>query len=117
MYNGILYKLSKSRFRNSFHLKEKDKEYVKNKGLDTIRTHAHDLITKRLAPGIIENDGKQTPFNGHPVFVAQHATACCCRGCLSKWHKISENSELNKEQIEYVVNLIMEWINKEMNIN
>ena len=116
MYNEILYKLSKSKFRNSFHLKTKDKEYIKDKGLDTIRLHAYDLITKRLAPVIIKNDGKQTPFHGHPVFVAQHATGCCCRECLSKWHKISKNTELNKEQIEYIVNLIMVWINKEINI-
>lgn len=115
MYEEILTKLSKSKFRNSFHLKNKDKEYIKNKGMDKIKEHAYDFVINRLAPKIIENDGKQTPFRGHPVFIAQHACACCCRGCLYKWHKISKNIELNDKQIEYIVNLIIAWITKEIN--
>lgn len=80
-----LLKLEKSKFRSSFKLKEKDREYVKNKGMDTVRSHARDFVRDRLAPSFIANDGKQTPMRGHPVFIAQHATACCCRGCLNKW--------------------------------
>lgn len=111
----IFYKLSKSKFRSSFHLSKKDKEYVTNKGLDKIREHAYDFVKKRLAPSQILNDGKQTPMRGHPVFIAQHATATCCRGCLYKWHKIKAGTNLSCEQIEYVVNVIMKWIIKEMN--
>lgn len=111
----IFERLSKSKFRSSFHLSKKDKEYVNNKGLDKIREHAYDFIKKRLAPSQILNDGKQTPMRGHPVFIAQHATATCCRGCLYKWHKINEGTNLSCEQIEYVVNVIMKWIIKEMN--
>jgi len=116
MYREILEKFSKSKFRNSFHLKYKDKEYIKNKGIETIKQHAYDFVVKRLSPKIIDNDGKQTPFKGHPVFVAQHACACCCRGCLNKWHNIPVNTQLNDEQIEFITNLIMEWINKEMSM-
>lgn len=115
MYEDILNRLSKSKFRNSFHLKFKDKEYIKNKGIEVIKTHAYDFVTKRLSSNNIVNDGKQTPFKGHPVFVAQHATATCCRGCISKWHKIPENIVLNETQIEHIVNLIITWIIKEMN--
>ena len=111
----IFFKLSKSKFRSSFHLSKKDKEYVTNKGLDKIREHAYDFVKKRLAPSQILNDGKQTPMRGHPVFIAQHATATCCRGCLYKWHKIKAGTNLSCEQIEYVVNVIMKWIIKEMN--
>lgn len=111
----IFCKLSKSKFRSSFHLSKKDKEYVTNKGLDKIREHAYDFVKKRLAPSQILNDGKQTPMRGHPVFIAQHATATCCRGCLYKWHKIKAGTNLSCEQIEYVVNVIMKWIIKEMN--
>ena len=57
---------------------------LKEKGLDVIREHARDFIAKREVPAMIPNDGKQTPMRGHPVFVAQHATATCCRGCLEK---------------------------------
>ena len=112
-YEDMLYKLSKSKFRSSFKLKTKDIEYIKEKGIDTIKSHAYDFISKRLAPKVILNDGKQTPMRGHPVFIAQHATATCCRNCLYKWHKIKTNKELNCNEINYIVNLIILWITKQ----
>ena len=107
--------LSKSKFRSSFNLKEKDKKYIQDKGLDKIEEHAYDFITKRLAPKDIPNDGKQTPMRGHPVFIAQHATATCCRGCLYKWHKIRKEKYLSEKEIKYVVDIIMEWISRQIN--
>ena len=94
----MLNKLSKSKFRNSFHLKEKDIIYIKEKGFKKIKEHAYDFINKRLAPSYVPNDGKQTPMKGHPVFIAQHACACCCRGCLEKWHHIPKGKNLNKKE-------------------
>lgn len=114
---NMLVNLSKSNFRSKFHLKEKDKKYVEEKGMKKIQEHAYDFINKRLAPANIENDGKQTPMKGHPVFIAQHATATCCRGCLEKWHKIPKGKDLSKEQVDYVVQVIMSWIAKEMEEN
>lgn len=114
--DDILNRLSKSKFRSSFKLNNKDKLYIKEKGLDTIKKHAYDFIEKRLAPSYIPNDGKQTPMKGHPVFIGQHATATCCRSCLYKWHKIKPGVELNNSQKEYVVNLIMKWIERQMHI-
>ncbi len=114
MYTEILNKLSQSSFRRKFHLKEADIVYIEQKGLPTIKSHAIDFITKRLAPRDIPNDGKQTPMKGHPVFIAQHATATCCRSCLYKWHKIPPNRELSPKEIDYIVNLIMTWINREI---
>ena len=111
----ILNKLSKSKFRSSFKLKEKDILYIKDKGLNTIKSHAYDFINKRLAQKTIFNDGTQTPMRGHPVFIAQHATACCCRGCLEKWYHIPKGRLLTKKEIDYVVDIIMKWINNEMN--
>lgn len=104
--------LSKSKFRSSFKLEENDKKYISEKGIEKIKEHAYDFVLKRLSSSYIPNDGKQTPMRGHPVFVAQHATATCCRNCLYKWHHIEKNRELTKEEIEYIVNLIMEWINR-----
>lgn len=112
--NRVLESLSKSKFRSSFYLKTKDKEYVREKGIETIEKHTRDFIEKRLAPKEIKNDGKQTPMRGHPTFIAQHATACCCRGCLNKWHKIPKNIELSKEQKDYIVEVIMTWIKRQM---
>ncbi len=110
----LFYKLSKSKFRSRFKLSIKDKEYIKEKGLDKIKEHAYDFINKRLAPKIILNDGKQTPMKGHPVFIAQHATATCCRSCLYKWHKIKPGENLTNKEIDYIVNVIMKWINDNM---
>ena len=110
----ILDKLSKSRFRSSFHLNNKMKEYVNVKGMEKIKEHAYDFINKRLRPANIPNDGKQTPMKGHPVFIAEHATATCCRGCLEKWHGISKNVELTDKQVDYIVKLIVKWINNEI---
>lgn len=112
--DDIFQKLGKSEFRSKFKLKQKEKDYIAQKGMDTIRSHARDFISKRLAPANIPNDGKQTPMKGHPVFIAQHATATCCRGCLYKWHKIEKDVELNAKQQEYIVNIIMQWIERQL---
>ena len=109
-----LEKLEKSRFRASFHLSEKDFDYIKEKGLDTVRRHAEDFVKMKLAPAEPANDGKQTPTHGHPVFKAMHATACCCRGCLNKWYKVPKNRALSASQQEKIVNLIMAWIEKQL---
>ena len=114
VYNQLFLGLGRSKFRSSFHLKQKDIDYINEKGLDTIREHAREFIAKREAPAVIPNDGKQTPMKGHPVFVAQHATATCCRECIRKWHKIQPGRELSRIQQEYLVDVIMTWIEKEM---
>lgn len=110
-----LYKLSRSKFRSSFHLKEKEKNYVKEKGMDVIESHARDFVRNKLAPAYPKNDGKQTPMKGHPVFIAQHACACCCRGCLNKWYRVPMGVELTEVQQDKIVRLLMCWIESEMN--
>lgn len=109
-----LEKLKKSKFRSSFHLSEKDKKYIAEKGLDTIRSHAADFVAARLAPAEIPNDGKQTPMRGHPVFIAQHACACCCRGCLNKWYRVPKGKQLSAADQQKIVNLLMAWIEREV---
>ena len=107
-----LAKLEKSPFRSRFALSEKDKAYIREKGMGVIRSHAEDFVRKRLAPAFIANDGKQTPMRGHPVFVAQHACACCCRGCLNKWYGVKKGVELTPLQQRKIVDLLMAWIEK-----
>ena len=108
-----LAKLRKSKFRGSFYLTRKDKESSDKKGMETIERHAEDFVRKNLAPAHIPNDGKQTPMHGHPVFKAQHATACCCRGCLNKWYKVPLKTELTEVQQKKIVNLLMAWIREQ----
>lgn len=110
----ILEKLSRSKFRSSFKLKDNEFIYIKKLGRKEIANHAYEFINKRLKPKNIKNDGKQTPMKGHPVFIAQHATATCCRDCLYKWHHIEKNKELSELEIKYIVNVIMKWIENQI---
>ena len=113
--NHMLDKLSKSRFRSSFHLNDKMVNYALQKGKSKIMQDAYDLIERRLKPAYIVNDGKQTPMKQvHPVFIAQHACACCCRGCLEKWHGIRKGKELTEEEIHYIISLLLYWIEEEI---
>lgn len=115
--NKKLRDLSKSKFRSNFKLSDKDKKYITVNGIDKIIEHAYDFVNGRLVSERIFNDGKQTPMRGHPVFVAQHATGTCCRGCLYKWHGIYKNKKLNNNEINYIVNIIICWIIKEVSNN
>ena len=107
-------RLSRSAFRSRFHLGGKEREYALEKGREEIERHADSFIRARLAPGNIPNDGKQTPMKGYPIFKAQHATGCCCRGCLEKWHHIPKGRALEEAEIEYIADVIMRWIDDEM---
>jgi hypothetical protein len=106
--------LARSAFRARFHLRGPDRDYIDKKGLDTVVTHARDLLSKRLAPAEPKNDGKQTPFRGHPVFIAQHATATCCRGCLEKWYDTSRGRELTDAELDHAVAAITRWLRMEL---
>ncbi|HLL71280.1 MAG TPA: DUF4186 domain-containing protein [Pyrinomonadaceae bacterium] len=102
--------LSASSFRRRFRLRGKELEYLRRKGLPVILEHAADFIEKRLAPADPVNDGKQTPMRHHPVFIAQHATATCCRGCLQKWHAIPKGRALEATEKGYVLEVINAWL-------
>lgn len=102
--------LAQSPFRRSFRLRGANLDYLHSKGLPVVLQHAQDFIAKRLAPAEIANDGKQTPFRGHPVFVAQHATGTCCRGCLQQWHRIAAGKSLDTEECAYVLQVLERWL-------
>ena len=108
-------RLSRSTFRSRFRLGPKERQYCWEKGAETIDRHAADFVAQRLAPAHPANDGKQTPMRGHPVFIAQHATATCCRGCLAKWHSIPPDVELTAQQQQYIVTVIHHSLVIQMN--
>jgi hypothetical protein len=112
--DSLLTALQRSSFRKQFRLRKNELIYVQQKGMEIILHHAHDFITKRLSAAQPENDGKQTPYKGHPVFVAQHATATCCRGCLQKWHKLPIGRSLTREEQDYIVEVIGAWLKKQL---
>ncbi len=111
-YNKNKFYLNKSKFRSGFKLDEKDLNYITQKGVEEIKKHAIDFVTKRLAPAKPHKDGKQTPYSGHPVFKAQHAVGMCCRHCLEKWYEIPRFTELNNEQINSIAEVLLIWISE-----
>ena len=108
----VLSRLSQSPFRSRIRLEEKEIDYLRTKGMREVLKHAAEFIEKRLAPASPLNDGKQTPRHNHPVFVAQHATATCCRGCLQKWHQIPKGRALTAEEQQYIVEVIGAWLSR-----
>ena len=102
--------MQRSKFRSRCRLGPKQRAYLDEKTLPVIIEHGRKFIVERLAPAEPKNDGRQTPMRGHPVFIAQHATATCCRGCLAKWHYISPGKPLSNEQIEYLLSAIQRWL-------
>ena len=109
-----LARLGHSRFRASFSLSAKDRAYARAKGRDTIDRHAHEMLAKRVGPAHPLKDGKQTPYRGHPVFTAQHATATCCRGCIERWHHIPRGRALTDAEVDALARLVMAWIERDL---
>jgi hypothetical protein len=110
----LFLRLEESPFRGRFQLRGKELIYLQEKGLPLIMRHAADFIAQRLAPAVIPNDGKQTPMRNHPVFVAQHATGTCCRGCLEKWHRIPKERELTQAEQEHVLAVIRRYLENQL---
>jgi hypothetical protein len=106
--------LAEQPFRARFHLRGRDAATVRLRGMEVVRRHAGELLATRLAPAQPAKDGRQTPYRGHPVFVAQHATATCCRGCLARWHRIPKGRELTAGEQAYAVDVICRWIEADL---
>lgn len=111
--DAVFAALERSAFRRRFRLGAREQAYLQDKGWPVVLSHASDFIAQRLAPAEPRNDGKQTPMRGHPVFIAQHATATCCRGCLAKWHAIPQGRELSAEEQAHVVAAIERWLRQQ----
>ncbi len=112
--NQLFEKLGKSKFRSRFRLKGNDRLYAECRTEEFLGQQAMDIIRKRLSAENPINDGKQTPMKGHPVFVAQHATGCCCRSCLNKWHGNPQKKKLSEVEEKYIVSVILAWIQRDL---
>lgn len=105
--------LAASRFRSRQRLNQRDAAYLNRKGLATVLDEARGFLDQRLALAEPANDGRQTPMRGHPAFVAQHATATCCRGCLEKWHHIPRGQSLTADQLDYILSILKQWLERQ----
>ena len=108
--DDVFARLAGSPFRSRFRLGQKEQDYLAAKGMETILDHARDFIERRLAAAEPANDGRQTPMRGHPVFIAQHATATCCRSCVEKWHAIRTGRPLTAAEQDHLVAAIHRWL-------
>lgn len=102
--------LARSDFRRRFRLRGRELEYLRSRGVDVVMEHAVGFVAARLAVADPANDGKQTPMRNHPAFVAQHATATCCRGCLQKWHRIPRGRALTGDETRHVLATMERWL-------
>ena len=109
-----LERLSRSSFRVGFSLTARDRVYARAKGRETIDRHAHEMLRARVGAAQPRHDGRQTPYHGHPVFTAQHATATCCRSCIERWHHIPKGRPLSDAQVEALAALVMAWIERDL---
>ena len=111
----VFRRLAASSFRRRFRLQGRELAYLQTWGLPHVMKQADELIRKRVAPEVVPNDGRQTPWRNHPVFVAQHATATCCRGCLAKTHGIEKGHALTREEMAHVLAVIERWLSSQLN--
>jgi hypothetical protein len=114
--DDVFARMADSAFRSRFRLASRERDYMRARGKETVLMHARAFVAQRLAPARPANDGKQTPFRGHPVFVAQHATATCCRKCLSKWHGIPAGKLLTADEQDHVVAAIDRWLGMQASV-
>ena len=110
----LLAALARSQFRSRQRLGPRELAYLNEKTMPVVLDHGRKFIAERLAPAAPRNDGRQTPMRGHPIFIAQHATATCCRGCLAKWHRIPQSRPLTPEEVEYVVAVLADWLRRQV---
>ena len=109
-----LVRLGESQFRAKSVLSEADRSSARDKGRHVIDRHAHEMLRARVGEAQPSNDGRQTPWRGHPVFTAQHATATCCRGCIEKWHGIAKGRPLTDAEVNRLADLVMAWIDRDL---
>jgi hypothetical protein len=106
----VFRRLAGSAFRRKFRLQGKELAYLQTWGLPHVMKQAADLLRKRVGPAVIANDGRQTPWRNHPVFVAQHATGTCCRGCIFKTYDIAAGHSLTEEELALLLSAIERWL-------
>jgi hypothetical protein len=108
--DDVFERLARSSFSRRFRLGSAEREYLERKGQEAVMSHGEKFIEERLAPADPPNDGKQTPMRNHPIYVAQHGTATCCRGCLEKWHGIPKGHDLTTEEKAYILSVLRRWL-------
>jgi hypothetical protein len=93
-------------------LDDKAVAHARRKGFLKLRLAARSRIKTSVGPANLPFDGRQTPMagSGNVIHYAQHATASCCRKCIEYWHNIPQKRALTDEEVEYLTELVMLYI-------
>ncbi len=95
-------------------LEEEDFELIREVGIGGIQEQVQKIVKDKLREQP-ENDGRQTPAAGNPVYKAMNACGCSSRKELSRTHRIPAGGEMTERQVESVSNLLTRWIVREYN--
>ena len=106
-------RIAASSFRRKFRLQGRELAYLQTWGLPHVMRQAEEILRTRVAPELPKNDGRQTPWRNHPVFVAQHATGTCCRGCIEKTYGIAKGHALTDDELRHVLAAIERWLSSQ----
>jgi len=95
-------------------LNEHDVRVIKEMGIEELKNQAREIVEQKLREQP-ENDGKQTPTAGNPIYKAMHACKSASRKELSRAHRIAAGRDLSDRQVDSVVNLLVRWMVREHN--
>ena len=109
-YGKLKARLARSAFRGRFHLSDRDIAAVAELGTERLRFQAKKILRDRIGAAFPVRDGRQTPMRGFCVFIAQHATACCCRKCLQKYYAIPTGRALTEAELDVLSEVVTRWI-------
>ncbi|HEX8171231.1 MAG TPA: DUF4186 family protein [Thermoanaerobaculia bacterium] len=107
-------RLAASAFRRKQRLYGRELAYLQMWGIPHVMKQAEEILRKRVAAAEPRNDGRQTPWRNHPVFVAQHATGTCCRGCIAKTYEIEKGHALTDEELRLLLGAIERWLTSQL---
>lgn len=114
LIDQTLFHLAKTKYRRQYVLSPKLKEYCRQTGMEKLRRKAFEIVREKVSSPYYKGEGRQTPLDGHPIYIAMHATGTCCRTCLEVWHSIVSGRRLTEKDIIYIVDTIMEWIKRQL---
>ncbi|MBN8227237.1 DUF4186 family protein [Corallococcus macrosporus] len=84
------------------------------KGSILLKAAAKIRIQGSVAKPGHPREGRQTPFSGNILYYAQHSVAACCRKCIEYWHGIDSTKQLSDPEQNYLVDLIMKYVEDRM---
>ncbi|MFH6780890.1 MULTISPECIES: DUF4186 family protein [Methylobacterium] len=93
---------------------EKAAALVRKKGVDRVLSGISSRVASSIGKKANGFDGRQTKLEGNVIFYAQHATATCCRKCLSYWHDIPADRDLNPKESKYCEDLIVAYLRERL---